>query len=160
LRVCRFMSQKEFERFIRGDVLINRTDWKSEGRKTTAKGFCFFPAGPDDPEPEDRIAYLTGVVCMDVCAVFDTNVNDLNSSLGRYSDPDVPLSSITEILSGRLGGIQWVQEYSCETYSNKKFRLVKAGAPDVWRNSISWHAWAMHQDGWHTGTGGWKNICT
>ena len=153
------MSKKEFVRFLRGDILTNRRDWKSEGRKTTAKGFCFFPAGPDDPAPEERIAYLTGVVCMDVCAVFDTNVNDLNSSLGRYSDPETPLPSLAEILSGRFGGVQWVQEYSRNSYSNKNFRLVKAGTPDDWRNSISWHAWAMSPDGWHAGTGGGKT-CT
>lgn len=159
MRVCRFMSHKEFERFLRGDVLINRTDWKSEGNKTGSKGFCFFPAGPDDPAPEDRIAYLTGVICMDVCAVFDTNVNDLNSSLGRYSDPDAPMPSIQEILFGSFHGTQWVPEYSRKFYSNNDFRLVKAGTPDPRNRTIAWHAWAMHQDGWHTWTGGGKT-CT
>ena len=159
MRVCRFMSEKEFDTYLRGAVLINRTDWKSEGNKTGSKGFCFFPAGPDDPEPEERIVYLTGIVSMKVCAVFETDVNKLNSSLRRYSDPDTPLPSVQEIQSGRLGGIQWVQEYSRKSYNNKDFRLVKAGTPDPWNRTIAWHAWAMHQDGWHTGTGGGKT-CT
>lgn len=159
MRVCRFMGMGEFLAYMQGITLKSDTDWRRAGQASRSKGFCFFPAGPDDPEPEERIVYLTGIVSMEVCAVFETDVNKLNSSLGRYSDPETPLPSIQEILSGRLGGIQWVQEYSRKSYNNKDFRLVKAGTPDPWNRTIAWHAWAMHQGGWHTGTGGGKT-CT
>lgn len=149
MRVCRFMSAGEFERFLRGERLTNQHDWKSEGRKTGSKGFCFFPAGENDPKPEDRIAYLTGVVSMDVCAVFETSITGLRISEGRYSDPDAPLPSLLAIIGGDLGGMQWVQELSRKSYSNKDFRLVKAGTPDPWRQTIDWHAWAMSPAGWH-----------
>ena len=61
MRYVRFMSSNELEKFKQGKVLRNNTDW-SKRSNSGSVGFCFFG---DNVKPENRIGYLTGVVCMD-----------------------------------------------------------------------------------------------
>ena len=143
------MSVAEFTAYIRGGkLMVNRTNWKLEGSATTARGFCFFPAGPLDDRPEDRIEYLTGITSMSVCAVFDTD-ETMEVSRGRYRDPNAPAKTpaemLCELISGEPIGIQYLNEYCIPTYSRDTFRLVRAGYPDPINHTIKWMMHAMSE---------------
>lgn len=126
MRYVRFMGQKELNEYLAGKCLMNTTDW-SKGSKSNSVGFCFF----DDSEaPEERMEYLTGVVSMEIVAVFEP-IEDVRfkESSGLYRDPkqDVP-ESLWEALFAPIT-MQQVKEYSLTQYSRHSLRLVAYGKP-------------------------------
>ncbi len=130
MRYVRFMSSNELEKFKQGEVLKNNTDW-SKRALSRSIGFCFFG---NNVEPEDRIEYLTGVVCMDRVAVFEPIEGEpLRVSQGRYRDPE------KDSLSTYPPKMMLVTEYSITEYSNKTMKLVRAGkVVDAFRRVIEW----------------------
>ena len=44
----RFMSKREYDALMTGEVLRNETDHGAMGLKTDSVGFCFFPEPPDE----------------------------------------------------------------------------------------------------------------
>ncbi len=73
-RYVRFMSFKEFMKYMDGLLLVNHTDWRKAAQCTDSVGFCFFD---DSVEPEERIEYLTGVVTMEcVWCFYDCGMNE------------------------------------------------------------------------------------
>ncbi len=118
MRYVRFMSHSEFTRYAAGERLTNRTDWRKRAQCTDSIGFCFFD---DSIEPEERLAYLTGVVDLDIVAVFERrSAVPMRKSQGRYRDPD-------------RDGTAWppemmaVDEYSVKSYNQADMELVKVG---------------------------------
>ena len=130
MRYVRFMSVNELEKFKQGEVLRNNTDW-SKRASSGSVGFCFFG---DNVKPEDRIEYLTGVVCMNRVAVFEPIGGEpLRISQGSYRDPEKD-----SLFTYPLAMIQ-VTEYSIKEYSNKTMRLVRAGkVVNAFRRVIEW----------------------
>ena len=81
MKIFRYMSKKEFDKLIKGEVLKNN---KHHQGHTNSVGFCFMKV--DDNEPRYAYEFLSGVVDDDVCVVFETN-KKLTKSYGVYADP-------------------------------------------------------------------------
>lgn len=124
----RYMSGREFEAFMRGEVLTNNTD-HSKNAKTKSKGFCFFT-----DEPEEAIRWLRGIVTLEVCAKFEVPENKVKKTVGTYCDHDKTDNSfgacIQDIMSyfmdGEMPNVVTMEkeEYCCRKYSNKDFKLI------------------------------------
>lgn len=135
LKVFRFMSQEEFDKYLAGEKLINTTDHRKKYAFTHSKGFCFFKYmdwdddGVDGISPEYAYEFMTGVATMDVVAVFETD-QELSESSGRYANP-----------YGSFFDTIWVDEYCIEEYSKETFRLIKYGhvdRGDDWEAKVAW----------------------
>lgn len=121
MRLFRFMSKKEFDKLIKGEVLKNN---KHHDGHTNSVGFCFMKV--KDNEPRYAYNFLSGVVCDDVCVVFETN-KKLTKSYGVYADPNGSFfSTITE------------DEYCTKEYSLQDFKIVEMAIPDFWEEEWKW----------------------
>lgn len=82
----RFMSREEYEKYMSGKVLRNKTDHYRDGEGgSVSKGFCFFDG------PADMWAHrLNGLVTFDVLLTVEFNGEDLDAdvymSTGVYCD--------------------------------------------------------------------------
>ena len=108
MKLFRFMSKEEFNKYLKGEELINEI--KHIGN-TNSKGFCFMNC--EDYEPEYAYQFLSGVVDTEVCVVFETN-KKLTKSYGEYADP-----------YGSFFDSFVSDEYCTEKYSKKDFKLIK-----------------------------------
>jgi hypothetical protein len=123
------MSEREFDRYQRGELLKNDTDHRKNGKHTDSVGFCFFPE-----EPDDAIRWLSGIVTDDVCATFDVPDHLVTKSRGTYCDPDNSDNSLgaslADIFSAMMGEekentvTMEKVEYCCTEYDRETFRLV------------------------------------
>lgn len=119
MKVYRFMSQVELDRYQEGGTLENRTDWKRQGhRRSTSVGFCFFG---DDVPIESRLHYVSGIVTFEAVAEFEADNGKLVQSVGFYRD------------LAKDDGVSWplpvmaVTEYCARRYSRETFRLIRTG---------------------------------
>ena len=136
MKLFRFMSQAEFDKYLTGEKLINTTDHRKKFAFTGSKGFCFFEYmdwdgyGVDGITPEYAYEFLSGIVTEDVVAVFETN-EQLTESYGRYADP-----------YGAFFDTIRMDEYCTEEYDNKSFRLIKYGhieRDEEWGPNATWN---------------------
>ena len=122
MKIFRFMSYDEFEKYLKGEILENNTVHKGQ---TNSEGFCFFSL--DDYEPEQAVHFLSGIATLEVCAVFETD-RKLKQTKGRYAKcfpvTDNFEEDIQKILTGQLE-MFWATEYCRNTYSRKNFKLQK-----------------------------------
>lgn len=156
MKVFRFMSTEEFEKYRSGKKMKNKTNHKKQNhRKTTSIGFCFLSL--DDFEPEYAYKFLSGIVTDDVCAVFEVDENKLKQSEARYNKPlsdeedkaemeklnlkgdflDFLLSSLEVMKDLTSNGCMMAKEYCCTKYNNKDFKLIKYAEP-VFRQKFEW----------------------
>lgn len=135
MKVFRFMSDKEFNLYNEGALLANNT--KHEG-KTNSVGFCFLNL--DDFKPEDAFHFLTGVVSIDKCCIFEVDKKYLTESYGIYAKPipdNLSLEdSITYLIEHFEDSFQ-AKEYCCTSYSKDNFKLIAYVKPD-WFNENDW----------------------
>lgn len=68
MKIFRFMSYKEFEKYMNGENLYNNTKHKA---KTNSIGFCFFDI--NDFSPEFAWRFLKGAIFPDICVVFEVD---------------------------------------------------------------------------------------
>lgn len=131
MKYVRFMGPEELQKYETGQILENHTDWSRRG--STSKGFCFFS---DTVPPEERIEYLTGVVDMQLCCIFEP-VGPLAMTIGfgRYRDPE--RDTMENFVTGIIPTVTR-KEYSIEWYSNKTLKLIQVGDCDRWRHEIKW----------------------
>lgn len=119
MKVFRFMSQEEFDKYLAGEKLINTTDHRKNFPGSV--GFCFFKYRDLNDyvsgsiSPEYAYEFMNGVATMDVVAVFETD-QELTKSYGRYADP-----------YGSFFDTIWMDEYCTTKYDNKSFHLIKYG---------------------------------
>lgn len=119
MKVFRFMSQEEFNKYLDGEKLVNTTDHRNNFSGSV--GFCFFKYRDLNDyvsgsiSPEYAYEFMNGVATMDVVAVFETD-QELTKSYGRYADP-----------YGSFFDTIWKDEYCTEEYSRDTFRLIKYG---------------------------------
>lgn len=119
MKVFRYMSKDEFDKYCHGEKLVNTTDHRK--KFSTSKGFCFFEYldlddnGIDGISPEYAYEFLHGVATMDIVAVFETD-KEMTKSSGRYADP-----------YGSFFDTIWMDEYCTTEYDNKSFHLIKYG---------------------------------
>ncbi len=125
MKLFRFMSSSEFNKYINGDKLINNNDHKFY--KTASTGFCFFNYA--EYNPEEMLHSVTGIVSMDICCIFEVSRNFVKKSYGRYSKAKYKDSFKREIVVAK--------EYCTTEYSKENFKLLKYAIPD-WFN---WEKW-------------------
>lgn len=134
--VCRFMSAKEFDKFVNGEVLVNKDN--HEHSRTGSVGFCFLAddavaEGEDGMfmafwgriMPQDAHRYLCGVVTEERFVVFEVakeNMNRFSQSCGIYANP------FTDGWYDRIS----LSELSTETYDSSWLKPVRAYAPNGW----------------------------
>lgn len=129
MKIFRFMSKNEFEKYRSGQLLINKTIHQG---KTNSIGFCFFNI--DDYRPERAMHFLSGVVTLDVCAVFETNKR-LNKTMGTYAKlPPSTGNAVIDYIRVMYGMVDKFDaaEYCTTTYNNKEFKLLKY-SEDIWK---------------------------
>lgn len=80
----RFCSQEEFDRYMRGELLVNEKD-HSKFSKSTSIGFCWFWE-----EPWYAIEHLSGIVNRDICITVETDSKNVTESMGYYWGEDGP----------------------------------------------------------------------
>lgn len=127
MKVFRFMSKEEFEKFNNGEQLYNYK--KHIENKTTSTGFCFFDL--KDYKPHESIHFLNGIVNFDICAIFETNKDNLKERYGRYHKQN------TLLIPCIFPQVFYATEYCTIKYNNKDFKLIKY-SEDIWKQwSIS-----------------------
>lgn len=108
MKIFRFMSKEEFDKFRDGEILKNN---KAHKAFTTSAGFCFM--NTTDYDPEYAYEFLNGIVSSDVCAIFETN-ESLKKSCGVYAEP-----------YGSFWDSFTATEYCIEEYSKSNFKLIE-----------------------------------
>lgn len=116
MKIFRFMSYKEFEKYMNGENLYNNTKHKA---KTNSIGFCFFDI--NDFSPEFAWRFLKGAIFPDICVVFEVDETLLRKGYGIYSDPNKTLYELMNFIPK----MKRVSEYCTENYNKETFKLVK-----------------------------------
>lgn len=116
MKIFRFMSYKEFEKYMNGENLYNNTKHKA---KTNSIGFCFFDI--NDFSPEFAWRFLKGAIFPDICVVFEVDETLLRKGYGIYSDPNKTLYELMNFITKMIR----VSEYCTENYNKEVFKLVK-----------------------------------
>lgn len=148
MRLFRFMSIDEFNKYVNGKKLINNTNHhKENNQKTNSIGFCFLNL--DEYKPEEALHFLTGIVNFSICAVFETNNENVRRTKGRYnilakaSRPTNVYANYFELLNSEYNGFI-ANEYCTTKYSKDNFKLIKYTIPD-WFNQHEWK-WIKESD--------------
>ena len=128
MKVFRFMSKEEFEKYMNGDILINTVEHIA---KTNSRGFCFLSL--KDFEPEEAMHFLSGIVTFDVCAVFETDVK-LNKSYGVYAKPIKETGNIMNDLINLFSNFTTFKtnEYCTTSYDKRKMKLIRY-TENIWK---------------------------
>ena len=116
MKTFRFMSYKEFEKYMNGENLYNNTKHKA---KTNSIGFCFFDI--NDFSPEFAWRFLKGAIFPDICVVFEVDETLLRKGYGIYSDPNKTLYELMNFIPKMIR----VSEYCTENYNKEVFKLMK-----------------------------------
>lgn len=129
MKVFRFMSKEEFEKFTKGENLLNNTKHKG---KTSSVGFCFFDI--ENVEIKNAIHFLSGIVSFDVCAVFETEKKNLKKGYGIYAKHLKSTGILALDLYNAITNRENIQqtEYSTTAYNNESFKLIKY-SKDIWK---------------------------
>lgn len=110
LRLSRFMSRAEFDRYMAGETLVNETDHsRQRGTASTCVGFCWFEGDPGEAKHR-----LSGIVDFDVCLTVEVEPSAwrrLRCGTGRYMDH-------------KTGGPYWLTEYCTTRYSRETMSYV------------------------------------
>lgn len=128
MKLFRFMSLGEFQRYCNGEKLINKTEHKKEWQSSKSVGFCFFNIA--DYKPEKMLHSITGIANVSICVIFETERKNIIKSRGRYSRAVENAYTTT-----RESFI--AKEYCTTEYSKETFKLLKYAIPD-WFNEENW----------------------
>lgn len=122
MKIFRFMSKQEFDKYINGEILTNETIHLA---KTNSIGFCFFDFKKISPEEASN--FVSGIVNMEICAVFETEEKYLKESYGIYHNPKYIARSFLEAVASYndLKQRMTIKEYCTKKYSSKNFKLIK-----------------------------------
>ncbi len=112
--VTRFCSQKEYQEFVDGKLLVNTTDHQAEGQASTSTGFCF-----TIDSPREAWRHLKGIIPPpDICMVLEIPGALLKPTRARYADhsysPPRPYYKV---------------EFCATKYSNHTAKLIKVLHP-------------------------------
>ncbi len=129
MKVFRFMSKVEFEKYKHNFTLRNNT--KHDG-KTNSVGFCFLDI--EEFTPEEAMHFLSGIVTFDVCAVFETKEN-LHKTYGIYAKPIKSTGNSMEDLLNIFSGFTdrfTANEYCTTEYNEETMKLLKY-SEEIWK---------------------------
>ena len=124
MKVFRFMSSDEFQKYQNGEKLENNT---IHAAKTTAHGFCFLDL--EEFDPEYSYHFLSGIVGTGVCAVFETK-KKLKKATGTYAEvipfeEFIKMSTLEQFENMFNPKSIKVNEYCTNKYDKASFHLVK-----------------------------------
>ena len=143
MKVFRFMSNDEFQKYRSGKKMISNKDHsKTHNGKTNSKGFCFLNL--EEYTPEEAIHFLSGIVSFDICAIFETDTK-LNKTYGIYAKPIKSDGDMQEQLIKLLIGLHdsfTANEYCTSEYDKRSFKLLKY-SNDIWNQ---WNSAEMQSD--------------
>lgn len=131
MKIFRFMSKEEFEKFQKGEILHNTTKHKA---KTNSVGFCFLNL--EEYNPEYAFHFLVCVANVEMCVVFETE-KELNKTYGEYAVPMLPGATLADFIKN-FGNSFTANEYCTETYSKNDFKLIKYAEPDFLHSYDEW----------------------
>lgn len=141
IRLIRFMSKEEFDKYKAGEILTNYTDHKRDlGARTGSKGFCFFLIGDDLTEADRMLRYLHGIATLDKVLVAETARKNVRESLGEYLDTEKTLDDVFNSDKPKVPMIERT-EYCTTWYSNRNFVQVAAGDvayEGLWPERVAW----------------------
>ena len=123
MKVFRFMSNLEFEKLMNDEILVND---KVHEANTNSKGFCFLNC--EDFIPEKAIHFLSGVVNLDKCVVFEVDEKKLNETWGEYAEPIETTGDTVQDFLNIIENFRKMfrtREYCTKKYSNKDFKIIK-----------------------------------
>lgn len=122
MRVTRFCSLAEYNKFMSGETLTNNTDHFKNGKGgSISVGFCF-----TDDDPQTAWRYLKGIVYPEICMILDIDRSLLRESRGKYADYS----------NGQDGSHACLKrEYCLTQYSCKTATLVKTLTPEQFTTS-------------------------
>lgn len=128
MKVFRFMSKLEFEKYKNGITLKNS---KKHDGKTNSIGFCFLDI--EEYTPEEAMHFLSGIVTFDVCAVFETE-EKLHKTYGIYAEPikstGNPFEDLLNIFNGFTDRFT-ANEYCITEYNQETMYLLKF-SEEIW----------------------------
>lgn len=128
MKLFRFMSKKEFIKYMNGETLVNTTDHNRDNNKmTNSVGFCFF--NYVNYKPEEMLHSVTGITSISICCVFETQRKYVRKTMGRY------MKTVDKEKMLRKSFI--ADEYCTTEYSKERFKLIKYTSPD-WFNEDNW----------------------
>lgn len=126
MKLYRFMSFEEFRKYYFNIELNNTINHNRDRKqKTNSIGFCFFRLL--DCKPEKMFHSVTGIVDTDICAIFETDRQNVRKGMGRYCQ---------EIENTFYRKIIYMNEYSTTRYDKNTFKLDSFAIP-IW-NSEKW----------------------
>lgn len=128
MKVFRFMSKEEFEKYNKNITLKNN---KKHDGKTNSVGFCFLNA--DEYTPEEAVHFLSGIASFDICAVFETK-ETLKKTYGIYAKPIKSTGNFFEDLLNLYNGYNdkfKANEYCITEYNKEKMKLLKY-SEEIW----------------------------
>ena len=140
MKVFRFMSVKEFRKYMLGYKLKNSTNHYLENNmKTNSTGFCFFYL--DDYKPEKALHMVSGIVNWEICAIFEVPKGKLKETWGRYSKfsqignyPMYVYKNYEELIKSQ----SFIsKEYCTQEYEKNTFKLIAFAIPE-WYNDKEW----------------------
>ena len=136
MKLFRFMSLGEFQRYCNGETLINKTDHNKERNKATNSiGFCFFNYA--DYKPEKMLHSVTGIANVSICVIFETKRENVRRTWGRYGRTITEDNTDDELLLTMTRETFTAKEYCTTTYNKDTFKLLKYAIPD-WFNEDEW----------------------
>ncbi len=112
MKLTRFCSRAEYEKFINGEKLVNTTDHGARGARSKSVGFCFAA-----DKPNAAFEYLGGIVCPEVCMVLDfpNPEKDLQKATAYYANHN-----------GEWGDVIPITDYCTTSYSKDIATLISA----------------------------------
>lgn len=144
MKLFRFMSNVEFQKYRSGKVMKNKKDHhKTNHNKTNSVGFCFLDL--EEYKPEYALHFLSGIVDFSVCAIFEVDPKDVIKTYGRYAEPITDFEALLEmslVESIKMLGESFIaNEYCTKEYSRRNFKLIKYTTP----NWYDWDNWKWEE---------------
>lgn len=128
MKLFRFMSYEEFEKYCNNEELINTTNHSKDNCKSTnSVGFCFFNFA--EYKPEEMLHSVFGIVSCNICCIFETDRKNVRRTYGRYSQPVSKGSIWRRTITAH--------EFCTTQYSKNKFKLLEWAIPE-WTNWDKW----------------------
>ena len=134
MKVFRFMSKEEFEKYLKGETLTNATD-HSKMHGSDAVGFCFLEFKGIE-SVRKAFLFLIGLVNTDVLVVFKAPDDFLKKGKATVSDPDRYEEFET----------MEVEELSCLSYSKNELKLIDFVYDFDYNTPINQINWFFHSD--------------
>ena len=133
MKLFRFMSIQEFNKYLNNEELKNTTNHNIDNnKKTNSIGFCFFNYA--QYKPEEMLHSIFGIANISICAIFETDRKNVIRTYGRYSQPISKESRQRRTIIAH--------EYCTTEYSKEKFKLLKYAVPDY----FNWDNWEWKEE--------------